>query len=275
MHGRLAALYRYPVKGFSPEPLSAALLQAGACFPCDRLYAVENGPSGFDPAAPVHLSKQKFTVLATIPGLARLRTAYDEASGTMTVSTGGGAPSTFGLKTPEGRTSFAQWLQAMVEPEVRRGPFQVLEAAGPYRFMDDEVGAVSLLNLASVRDLAERLGRPVDPLRFRANLHVEGWPPWAELDLAPGAQVRIGEAVARVIKPIVRCVATHVDPLSGERDIDLVPALFEHYGRLTCGLYLEVAWGGGIHIGDPVAPEGADALAPPRGRDERPAARLE
>ena len=29
-----------------------AMLEAGAVFPCDRLYAVENGPSGFDPGAP-------------------------------------------------------------------------------------------------------------------------------------------------------------------------------------------------------------------------------
>ena len=47
-----------------------------------------------------------------------------------------------------------------------------------------------------------------------------------------------------------RCAATHVDPVTGQRDIDLVPALFEHYGRLTCGLYLQVTWGGTVTVGD-------------------------
>src|SRR5690606_34992030 len=63
MTGHIAALYRHPVKGFPPERLGQADLTAGERFPCDRLYAVENGPSGFDPAAPGHISKQKFTVL--------------------------------------------------------------------------------------------------------------------------------------------------------------------------------------------------------------------
>ena len=253
MDGHLAALYRHPVKGFTPEPLTAAMLEAGACFPCDRLYAVENGPSGFDPLAPVHLSKKKFTVLASIPALARVRTAYDETSGVIGVALDDGPAQAFALRTEAGRDGFADWLGGFVEAEDRRGLFRVLETAGPFRFMDDQVGHVSLLNLASVRDLAERLGRPVDPLRFRANLHVEGWSAWSELELAPGAEIRIGEVTARVIKPIVRCVATHVDPATGERDIDLVPALFSNYGRLTCGLYLQVGWGGRVSLGDQAA----------------------
>ncbi|MDB5458271.1 MAG: molybdenum cofactor sulfurase, partial [Caulobacteraceae bacterium] len=81
MTGRIAALYRHPVKGFTPEPLDAVVLTAGAHFPCDRLYTVEDGPSGFDPAHPAHISKMRFAVLAKIPALARARTAYDEASG--------------------------------------------------------------------------------------------------------------------------------------------------------------------------------------------------
>lgn len=80
MQGHIAALYRHPVKGFTPERLAHADLAVGGPFPCDRLYAVENGPSGFDPAAPGHISKQKFTVLAAIPSVATAHTAYDEAS---------------------------------------------------------------------------------------------------------------------------------------------------------------------------------------------------
>ena len=49
---RIADLYRYPVKGLSPEPLPSVSVQPGQTFPVDRRYAIENGPSGFDPAAP-------------------------------------------------------------------------------------------------------------------------------------------------------------------------------------------------------------------------------
>jgi uncharacterized protein YcbX len=272
MTGRIAALYRHPVKGFTPERLAAAMLEAGACFPCDRLYAVENGPSGFDPAQPAHLSKTKFAVLATIPALARVRTAYDEASGTLRVEAA--PPLHFPLATEAGREAFAQWLSGFIEPEDQRGRLRVLETAGPHRFIDDRSGAVSLLNLASVRDLAARLGRPVDPLRFRANLHVEGWPAWSELDLAEGEEIRVGDAKARVVKPIVRCAATHVDPTTGVRDIDLTQALHTHYGRLTCGLYLQVSWGGRVSDGDAVLRLDAAAPVSPPHQDKRAPVRL-
>jgi uncharacterized protein YcbX len=49
---RISSLYRYPVKGLSPERLDKVSLTAGHYFPGDRLFAVENGRAGFDPAAP-------------------------------------------------------------------------------------------------------------------------------------------------------------------------------------------------------------------------------
>jgi uncharacterized protein YcbX len=253
MSGRIAALYRHPVKGFTPERLDAATLEARAAFPCDRLYAVENGPSGFDGERPAFLPKTKFTVLASIPALARARTRYDEATGVIRVEAEGQPALAADLTGEPGRAAFAAWLERFIDVQDRRGSLRVLQARGAHRFMDDQAGAVSLLNLASVRDLETRLGRPVDPLRFRANIHVEGWAPWAELGLDPGAEIRLGEARAAVVKPIVRCAATHVDPATGERDIDLVPALHQHYGRLVCGVYLQVAWGGTIRAGDPAA----------------------
>ncbi len=250
MRGRLQSLYRYPVKGFSAEPLASVELTAGAYFPCDRLYAVENGPSGFDPAAPAFISKTRFTVLARIPKVALARTAYDEASGVFSVTAKGCAPFVGDLRTEEGRVALAGWLTDFLGPEEVNGPLKVLTAA-PHRFTDDIKGYVSMINLESVRDLEARLGRPVDPIRFRANLYVEGWPPWSELDLAPGASVRIGAAEASVYKPVTRCVATHVDPQTGERDIEMVPALRAQYGHLYCGLYLNVTKGGRVQEGDP------------------------
>jgi uncharacterized protein YcbX len=261
MPGRLAALYRHPVKGFTPERLDRATLEAGACFPGDRRFAVENGPSGYDPAAPVFLAKTNFTVLASIPALARARTRFDDRSGVLTVEALGAAPARFALGEEGGRADFAAWLEGFIDAEERRGPLRVLEARGPHRFTDDPRGAVSLINLESLRDLERCIGRPVDARRFRANLHVEGWAPWSELDLQPGAEVRVGETVLRVVKPIARCAATHVGPTSGERDLDVVPSLFQAYGRITCGLYLQVAWGGEVVVGDPAGRAQAPALA--------------
>ena len=116
-------------------------------------------------------------------------------------------------------------------------------------FMDDEAGFVSIINLASLQALQRFIGRPVDPLRLRANLYVEGWPAWAEDALAGGA-ITIGQVRLKVAKTITRCVATHVDPTSGERDMELVRALFDGFGQAHCGVYASVSDGGRIAPGD-------------------------
>ena len=248
IEGRIASLWRHPVKGFTPERLERAELATGGFFPCDRLYAVEDGPSGFDPAAPAWISKTKFTVLAKIARVAQVRTAYDEGSGVLAAQAPGRAALSADLDDPVGREAFADWLAGFLGEEAR-GPLRVVQGPG-HRFTDHPLGQVSVVNLASVRDLAERLGRPVDPLRFRANLYVDGWPAWAENEAAEETPLTLGGAAARLFKPIVRCVATHVDPATGERDIDLVRALHDLYGHLHCGVYVSVSNGGALAEGD-------------------------
>lgn len=250
MEARIAAVYRHPVKGFTPERLQGADLIAGACFPCDRLYAVEDGPSGFDPTAPAHVSKMKFTVLAKIPAVAKARTTYDEATGVFSCTAEGQPDFAGDLRTAEGRAGLEAWLTALLGEDLS-GPLRVIEGPGAYRFMDSRTGYLSIVNLASVRDLEAKLGVPVDPLRFRANLYVEGWPAWVENDWT-GRTLTIGGATAEVLKPIVRCAATHVDPVTAERDIEVVKALFDLYGHLHCGIYLNVTQGGRVAEGDPL-----------------------
>jgi uncharacterized protein YcbX len=251
MGGYVQSIWRHPVKGFTPESLTTVELSANACFPCDRLYAVEDGPSGFDPAKPAHISKQKFTVLAKIAAVARIRTRYDDATGELAAEFDSKEPFRARLTQESGREAFAAWLSEALGDDVG-GNLKVLPAPGDYRFMDDPAGFVSVVNLASVRDLSQRIGRTVDPRRFRANVYVENGPAWIENDASAGA-ITLGGAEATVIKPIVRCVATHVDPDSGEKDIDVVRSLFETYGHRYCGIYVRIVRGGRVSVGDEVA----------------------
>ena len=247
MTGRIDSHWRHPVKGFTPERLAGATLAAGGFFPCDRIYAVEDGPSGFDPAAPAWISKQKFTVLAKIAEVARARTAYDEATGVLSARAEGRAPIRAPLSKLAGREAFADWLADFLG-DAASGRLKVVDAPG-HRFTDHPRGEVSIVNLASVRDLEARVGRPIDPLRFRANLYVEGWPAWIENE-AKGGGGRLGPLVARVFSPIVRCTATHVDPATGERDMDVTAALHANYGHVFCGVYVSFLEGGRIAEGD-------------------------
>lgn len=248
MSGAVAMLTRHPVKGFTPEHLRSVTLTPGAGFPWDRSFAVEDGPSGFDPEAPGHISKQKFTVLAKIPAVARVRTRFDDAAQTFHAEAPGVAPIAAKLDTSAGRDAFAAWLTDVLRADIR-GPLRVLPAPGAHRFFDHPQGLVSLINLESVRDIERRLGRPVDPLRFRANIYVSGWPAWSEL-ATESREIVLGNARARVFKSITRCAATHVDPDTGVRDIEMVETLHREYGHMLCGLYLHVERGGELEIGD-------------------------
>ena len=251
MSGLVTAIFRHPIKGFTPEALSHADLAPGVGFPHDRLYAVENGPSGYDPAAPAFVPKQKFTVLASIPKVAAARTRYDEVTGVMTAEAPG-APTFAGrLAEPQGQEACAAWLAAFLDPDDQRGPLKVVEARGQFRFTDHPLGQVSIINLASVRDLSQKMGVELDPLRFRANLYVEGWPAWAENDWA-GRELMVGWARAEVFKPIVRCAATEVDPATGAKDLEVVKALFDNYGHMDCGIYIRITTAGRVGLGDAV-----------------------
>jgi uncharacterized protein YcbX len=258
-HGTLAGLYRHPVKGFTPEPLAGVRLAPGEGFPFDRVWAVENGPSGFDPAAPGFVPKQKFTVLASLPRVAAAATRYDEIEGVLHASAAGLAPFAGRLDQAADRAAFAAWLGELLG-EAAQGPLKVLAAPAEHRFTDHPQGQVSLINLASVRDLSVRLGVEIDPLRFRANLYVDGWPAWVENGWV-GETLQLGSVRARVLKPIVRCAATHVNPKTARRDLEITRGLFEAYGDMHCGLYLNVVAAGALSPGDACCGPAAAAVA--------------
>lgn len=247
----LASMYRHPVKGFTPEPVTQVQLNEGRAFPFDRMYAVEDGPAGFDPDTPDHMSKQKFAVLVRDAGIARFRTQYDDESGIFRIGLKDGEETGFDLRTDAERKALADWLSKALEGRFD-GPLRVLQAPGDYRFMDSRSGFVSILNLASVSALSDAMQAPVDPLRFRANMHVSGMETWGEDAWAQGDRLRIGEAVLEVIEPTVRCKATHANPQTGVYDMEIAPELVRTFQRRTMGIYARIVESGVVRVSDPV-----------------------
>jgi len=246
----IRAIYRYPVKGLSAERLPAATLRPGETLAGDRRYAIENGPSGFDPAAPSYLPKQRFLMLMKNERLAGLDTHFHDATQVLVIKENGREAVRGDLGTPAGRSAIEGFFAAFCADELR-GPPKVL-AAPSHSFSDVAKKVVSIINLASVAAIEDMVGRPVDPLRFRGNLYVEGWPAWHELDLL-GREIAIGaKARVKVVKRIVRCAATNVEPGTGMRDLDIPPTLLRHLGHSDCGVYAEVVAGGTIAAGDAV-----------------------
>src|SRR5689334_9834617 len=85
----IAGLYRYPVKGLSPEPLQSVTLAVGQTLPADRRYAVENGPSGFDAAAPAWRPKTVYLMLMRHERLAGFQTLFEDATNLLTIRQAG------------------------------------------------------------------------------------------------------------------------------------------------------------------------------------------
>jgi uncharacterized protein YcbX len=253
---RIASLYRYPVKGLSPERLQTALLSAGAYVPGDRMFAIENGPSGFDPGRPEHQPKIKFLMLMRNECLARLETRYEDGTGTLTIMEGGREAARGDLGTPAGRLSIEAFFRRFMPAELQGAP-KVLAAPDGFRFTDSSRGFVSLINLASVEALETLIAAPVDPLRFRANIYFEGLAPWAELDLVGRTLAAENGTRLKITKRIVRCAATDVDPSTGERDLQIPKTLMKTNGHCDCGVYAEVLSGGSIDPGTvfTIAPE--------------------
>jgi hypothetical protein len=246
---RIESIYRYPVKGLSPQRLARVELTPGATLPADRLYAIENGPSGFDPAAPAYFPKQRFLMLMRNERLAALRTDYDEASHTLTIHWEGREAACGDLRTKEGRLSIEAFFRRFMPADLR-GPPKVLFGEG-HSFSDVAKKVVSIINLASVAEVENAASAPINPLRFRGNLYIAGWPAWHEFALL-GREIVIGKARLKPVKRIVRCAATEVDPDTGIRDVPVPRTLMDNFGHADCGIYAEVIVGGEIATGDEI-----------------------
>lgn len=254
---RIASLYRYPVKGLTPEPLPRTELSPGQTLPADRRYAIENGPSGFDPAAPAWLAKPHFLMLMRDEWLAGLDTHFDDATNVLTIRYDGKIAAQGNLETAEGRAAIESFIATRFAGQIK-GPPKILSSPG-HSFSDVARKVVSIINLASVRAIENMVDAPVHPLRFRANLYVEGWPAWSEFDLL-GRTLAIGACRLKVVKRIVRCAAVNVDPDTAARDLTIPPALQRRLGHGDCGVYAEVVTGGTVAVGDTIAAEQGELI---------------
>jgi uncharacterized protein YcbX len=180
--------------------------------------------------------------------LAMLRTRFDDASHVLTIESDGRTTARGDLRTLAGRHGIESFFAQFCADELR-GPPKVLHAPD-HSFSDVARKVVSIINLSSVSALETAIGAPVHPLRFRGNVYVEGWPAWHEFDLL-GQEIAIGESARiKVVKRIVRCAATNVDPDTGARDLAVPETLLRSFGHADCGVYAEVIETGKIAAGN-------------------------
>ncbi len=225
-------------------------LSIGEAAPFDRLYAIENGPGRFDPEHPQHLPKINFLMLMRDERLATLKTHVDEATHTLTILRDGKQVARGQLSTPLGRKMIEQFLAAYMRAELRGAP-KIVSAAG-HTFSDVAAKCLHIVNLESLRELERAMATPLNPLRFRPNVVIDGLNAWEEFRWV-GKTISVGGAELHVFSRTQRCAATDVDPDSGKRDTAIPAVLQRTWGHSDFGVYARVARGGTITVGDAVA----------------------
>jgi len=246
----VSALCRYPVKGLKPQTLDSVDLEPGKTVPLDRAWAIENGKGRFDPDNPQHLPKINFLMLMRDERLAKLDIEFDETDSSLALLRNGKQVVKGTLETPLGRQLIEQFIAGFMEQELRGAP-HIVHLDG-HNFTDVAVKCLHIVNMASVHDLERTLGKPINPLRFRANIYLEAQDPWVEFQW-DGKTIQIGDVEFEVIDRTTRCAATNVDPATGARDMAIPATLSRAYGHEDFGIYAVVKTGGNISIGNEIS----------------------
>lgn len=222
--GRVASLFRYPVKSMAAEPLPVVEVSWQG-FEGDRRWA-------FVRAGQARNGFPWFT-LRQHPGLYGYRPVFGKP---VLVYTPGGDK--YEVDDP----ALAAELEAAAGPvfaqKLDRGTF--------------DSAPLSLLSTQTADAVGAYVGTSVSPLRFRPNIVVEtvAGTPFAE-DSWVGTTVSVGPVRVHVQQRDKRCMVINIDPETGERD----PAVLRGVAQLnqvTCGVYGSVLGPGTISVGDPV-----------------------
>ena len=251
---KIQAIYRYPVKGLSPEPLPRAWLAAGETLPGDRAYAIENGPSRFDPALPRYQPKTHYLMLMRNERLATLKTRFDAPSRTLVIARAGHEAARGDLGTAQGRAAIEAFFADFCADELRgsrRGSCMRRASASrtwPARWCR------SSISHRSRRSPSGWARRSIRCDFAPTSIWTAGRPGassiWSGRRSRSAASARL-----KIVKRIVRCAATNVDPDTGARDLAIPDALLRAYGHADCGIYGEVVAPGEIAVGDGVGGE--------------------
>ncbi len=240
MTGRLAHIWRHPIKGIGAEACDTVDLDPDRAVVGDRVWALLNAQAEDTDA---WQPRRNFLQVASGPRLAAVDAVSTDSGVTLTHPDR--APLT--LNPAENPDALGPWIGDLW-PKGRPGPARLVTA--PDQGMTDvDFPSVSIGNLSSLRALSQKAGFPIDMRRFRINLWFDGLAPWEEIDLLSG-DLRIGTATLSPVEPIERCRAPDANPTSGQRDIVMLSLLEDGWDTRCFGVYFKVSEAGRASVGD-------------------------
>lgn len=254
---RIESLYRYPVKGLTPERLRRTTLTPGRCIPWDRAFALAQGDGAFDAGNPQWVAKSHFMCLLKNAAIARLQTRFDEAAGLLAITAPDGGHIEADPFTAAGQSELGRFLTFCLGDEARYGATgrqPTFHHVPAHSFCDHKTQVISLIGRGSLTALEAAAGGGRDIRRFRANIYIQDIAPWEEFAWL-GREITIGAARLQVQERIDRCGATSVNPDTGLRDANPVRELQHGFGHIDLGVFATVLEGGEIKPGDAIKPD--------------------
>jgi len=257
---RVAALFRYPVKGFTREECDSLEVLPGGRIAGDRVLGLRfNGSTAADDAWGTKLD---FVALVNTPGLTALRLKFNHDTLRLRIQL------TDEVLLDEvldavGRTRFAATIEQYIlglketpdSSRTDRFPLRVVGDGVTPRYQDREPGYTTLHGRRSLAALAAAVAEApeVTEHRFRSNIAVDGPDTWEEQRWI-GRNVRIGDVEFRAVDPVTRCLATHAHPRTGKRDLPIMKTLLDLFPaeRPTFAIMMTADRGGWIRVGDKV-----------------------
>ena len=258
---KVVALYRYPVKGFTPEPMARIIALPGGRVAGDRVlnFRFADAPV----ADTAWCRKYHGVVLANTPALARLNVRFDERTQRLTILFENKILADDSMDEA-GRQRVVDAITAYVlssEENPLQGqpehlPLKLVGDGATPRYQDNEAGQVTLHSRESLASAGVALGDAnLNELRFRHNIVIDGVAAWEEQSWV-GGKLRVGNVAFETVVPKVRCLATHANPLTGERDLQVMQVLVKAFAQRqpTFGVGMLSEAGGEIRVGDTVVP---------------------
>ncbi len=243
MTGRLAHIYRHPIKAHGREALASVLLSAGECLAWDRRWAVAHEAATI---APGWNNCNSFLRGVKSPQLMAMEARFDEGNQTVHLSHPLIGTLAVNPDLDADAARLIDWVRPLI-PDGRAQPVKVVRFDGG--MTDNPLPVVSILSLSSLADLSGRMGMDLSIHRWRANFWIDGPEPWAEFDWI-GKQLTLGETVLEVTERIGRCRATCVNPATGEVEGETLAALSSAFGHTDFGIFAKVVRGGKVALGD-------------------------
>jgi uncharacterized protein YcbX len=229
-------LTRYPVKSMAGETLQRASIAAYGLYG-DRSHAlIDNDKEGWDSFITARQYPQMLGYTATLPDGGGTGEAFPEVQ----------------ITAPDGR--LLCWTDDLLE-ELGGFPSRSVSLRrhrpDSKELLAVDAGGLLLITDRSLRRIEERLGGPVDPRRFRANIIIELAEDAVEDEYAwIGSRLHLNDGTElQIVEPCERCMLVTLDPDTHERNNAVLLAV-KDVMDLKFGVYASVIRTGEAAVGD-------------------------